>query len=56
MIKNCEENIVSIALKRRLTDSHAYHRQNIDATNVNAALDKLLEINPFYKNVRMGNC
>ena len=48
-----EENIVSIALKRRLSDSHAYHQQNINATNVNAALDKLIEINPFYRNVRI---
>ena len=50
-----EENIVSIALKRRLSDSGAYHQQNINATNVNAALDKLIEINPFYKNVRIDS-
>ena len=32
-----EENIVSIALKRRLSGSGVYHQQNINASNVNAA-------------------
>ena len=49
-----EESIVSIALNLHITDSHAYHKPNIDATNGNAALDKLLEINPFYRDVRIN--
>ena len=51
-MENTKENIVSIALKRRLSDSGAYHRQNINSTNVNAVLDKLIEMNPFYQDVR----
>ena len=50
-----EQNIVSIALKRRLSDTGAYHQQNINATNVNRALEKLIEINPFYQNVRIDS-
>ena len=48
-----EENIVSIALKRRLSDSHAYHTQNINVANVNAALEKIIEINAFYADVKI---
>ena len=31
----------------------AYHSQNINVSNVNAALDKLIEINPLYKKVKI---
>jgi hypothetical protein len=48
-----EENIISIALKRRLSDSGAYHQQNINVSNVNAALEKLMEINEFWGDVKI---
>ena len=50
-----EENIVSIALKRRLSDTGAYHQQNINAANVNMALEKLIEINPFWRDVKVDS-
>lgn len=48
-----EENIISIALKRRLSDSGAYHQQNINVANVNAALAKLMEVNDFWGDVKI---
>ena len=40
-------------MKRRLSDSHFVNRQNIRPALVNKALDKLKEVNPLYKDVRI---
>ena len=45
------DNIISLALKRRLSDKSAVHKQFIRPTYVNAALLKLKKSNPFYKDV-----
>ena len=43
-----EEYLISLALKRRLSDKSAVNKQNRPAfTFVNRALAKLIEINPF---------
>ena len=50
----CDDNvIISLNLKRRLSDSHFVNRQNIRPALVNKALDKLKEVNPLYKDVRI---
>ena len=50
--RNCnDELVISLALKRRLTDKSAYHKQHIRPALVNRALAKLKEINPFYRDV-----
>ena len=46
-----EEYLVSLALKRRLSDKSAVNKQQIRPALINQALKKLTEINPFYKNV-----
>ena len=48
-----DNNIISLALKRRLSDKGSVHKQNINPNNVNKALEKLIEINPFYADVRI---
>ena len=46
-----DEFLISLALKRRLTDKSAVNKQNVRPAFVTKALEKLVEINPFYKNV-----
>ena len=48
---NNKEYLISLALKRRLSDSNTVDSQMIRPALVNRALEKLQEINPFYKNV-----
>ena len=43
--------MISLALKRRLTDKSAFNKQHIRPAAVNNAPRKLKEINPFYKDV-----
>ena len=50
-----EEYLISLALKRRLTDKSVVHKQQIRPAFVNRALQKLTEINPFYKDVIIDN-
>ena len=48
-----EGHIISLELKRRLSDRSFHHRQNIRPAKINAALSKLIEVNHFYKNVKL---
>ena len=50
-----EEYLISLALKRRLSDKSAVNKQQIRPAFVNRALAKLIEINPFYNNVVVDN-
>ena len=43
--------LISLTLKRRLSDRSYVNRQNVRPALVNKALEKLVEINPLYKNV-----
>ncbi len=43
--------LISLALKRRLTDKSAFNKQHIRPAAVNTTLKKLKEINPLYKDV-----
>ena len=49
-----EEYLISLALKRRLSDKSAVNKQ-IRPAFVNRAIAKLIEINPFYNNVIVDN-
>ena len=40
-----------LSLKRRLSDTSYVNKQNISPVLVNKALEKLTEINPFYRSV-----
>ena len=52
--RTCDENyLVSLALKRRLTDISTVNKQHIRPAFVNQALEKLVEVNPFYRDVRI---
>ena len=54
--RNCsDEHLISLALKRRLTDKSAFHRQHIRPALVNRALLKLKEINPLYRDVLLDD-
>ena len=50
-----EEYLISLALKCWLSDKSAVNKQQIRPAFVNRALAKLIEINPFYKNVIVDN-
>ena len=50
-----EEYLIFLALKRRLSDKSAVNKQQICPAFVNRALAKLIEVNPFYKNVIVDN-
>ena len=50
-----ERIILSLALKRRLTDKSNFCKQNISPANVNLALQKLSEINPLYSGVTIND-
>ena len=54
--RSCDENyLISLALKRRLSDKSAVNKQHVRPAAVNRALKKLTEINPFYKDVSIDN-
>ena len=50
-----EEYLISLALKRRLSDKSAVYKQQIHPAFAYRALAKLIEINPFYKDVIVDN-
>ena len=50
-----EEYLISLALKRQLSDKSAVNKQQIRPAFVNRVLAKLIEIDPFYKNVIVDN-
>ena len=50
-----EESLISLALKRWLSDKSAVNKQQIYPAFFNRALGILIEINPFYKNVFVDN-
>ena len=50
-----EEYLISLALKRGLSDKSAVYKQQIRPAFAYRALAKLIEINPFYKDVIVDN-
>ena len=50
-----EEFLISVALKRRLTDKSVVNKQQIRPALVNGALQKLTKINLFYSNITIDN-
>ena len=52
-----EEYLISLALKRRLTDKSGVNRQQIHTALVNSqySTSKLTKINPFYSNITIHN-
>ena len=50
-----EEYLISLALKRRLTDKSVANKQQIRPVLVITALQKLTKINPFYSNITINN-
>ena len=52
----CDDNcVISLALKRRLSDQSYHRKQNIRPAKVNKALEKLKEINYFSNNVSVDD-
>ena len=52
--RSCDEgHIISLALKRRLSDKSFHHRQNIRPAAVNAALGKLIEVNHLHQDIEL---
>lgn len=49
-----ESNIITIALKRRLSDTHIVQKEYVRPDMVNAALHTLKKINPLYKDVKIN--
>ena len=47
--------LISFALKGRLTDKSVVSKEQIRPTLVNAALQKLTKINPFYHNINIDS-
>jgi hypothetical protein len=47
-----EDHLISVALKRRLTDNSAYIKQHISPAKINAALMWLKENNPLYSHIQ----
>ena len=50
-----EEYLISLSLKRRLTDKSVVNKQQIRPALFNTALQKLTKINPFYSNITIHN-
>ena len=50
-----EEFLISVALKRRLTDKSVVNKQQIRPALINGALQKLTKINLFYSNITIDN-
>ena len=54
--RSCDDGyLISLALKRRLSDKSAVNKQHIRPAAINRALRKLIEINPFYKDVSIDD-
>ena len=54
--RSCNDShLITIALKRRLSDKGAYKEQHIRPAVVNKALDYLIRTNHLYSNVRISN-
>ena len=54
--RNCADgHLLTVELKRRLSDQSAYNKQNIRPALVNRALDLLREINPLFANIIKSN-
>ena len=55
--RQCNEgHLISLALKRRLSDKSEYSKTNIRPAAVNAALKKLMEVNHLYKSISISSC
>ena len=50
-----EEYLISLALKRQLTDKGVVNKQQIGPALVNTTLQKLTKISPFYSNIAIDN-
>ena len=50
-----EEYLISLALKRRLTDKSVVNKQQVCLVLVNTAPQKSAQINPFYSNITIHN-
>ena len=48
-------NLISLALKHRLTDKSVVNKQQVWPALVNTALQKLAQINSFYSNITIYN-
>ena len=54
--RSCDdEHLISLTLKRRLSDTSYVNKQNIRPALVNKALEKLVEINPFYNSIHIDD-
>ena len=54
--RSCDNShLITIALKRRLSDKGAYKEQHIRPAVVNEALDYLIKVNHLYTNVKINN-
>ena len=54
--RQCNEgHVISLALKRRLSDKSEYSKTNIRPAAVNAALEKLMEVNHLYKKISISS-
>ena len=51
----CESQIITLALKRRLSDKHSFHKQFIRPQNVNNALKYLKNNNTFYSDTEINS-
>ena len=49
-----EEHLISLALKRRLTDKSVVNKQQVCLVLVNTAPQKSAQINPFYSNITIA--
>ena len=50
-----DETVISLALKRRLSDTSYINKQNVRPILVNKPLEKLVDINPFYCNFHIDD-
>jgi hypothetical protein len=53
--QTAESQIITLALKRRLSDAHSVHQQHISPANVNKALAYLKQHNRCYTNVALNS-
>ena len=47
-----DDHIISLTLKRRLSDKSFFTKQNIRPAYVDRALRKFVDINPYYKHIQ----
>ena len=56
LLRSCNEKyLISLALRRRLTEKSVVNKQQFLPALVNASLQKLTKINPFYSNITINN-